>query len=419
MTPILLEGIVVMATSYTFTKTALYLSGGGGGPNFQEVWNSHYFTSGKANGQFVTFPDGSKFRRATSQSKSFAKWSGSSGQMTSGSSGSTTYSATSSAGGWAPDLLSSLCPTITSGIGNPGKLNSPATTPVAMSNEAATKALLKLADNKANLGESLATFRQTVNLIRNPAGALLGSLKSAWSDRSLRPYLSRSIRSLRKEGIPKRISDKYLEYVYGWLPLMSDIHGIVELAKQQGVRPLLLEGRGSSSQQGQHGTSTYNNFSSKCITTVDSVSCKGTVRCNIWGRIDPNAAGLRALNQLGLLNPVSLAWDLVPWSFVVDWFVPIGNVLQALTAPAGLIFVDGTISAKWTMNGSFTNRFYLWDVANTKGSPATGLVEHRSWRRDTLNNWPMPGFYLSADPFAGDRSIKALALAISNLRNLR
>jgi len=30
----------------------------------------------------------------------------------------------------------------------------------------------------------------------------------------------------------------------------------------------------------------------------------------------------------GLQDPASVAWELLPWSFVVDWFIPIGNWLE-------------------------------------------------------------------------------------------
>jgi hypothetical protein len=34
--------------------------------------------------------------------------------------------------------------------------------------------------------------------------------------------------------------------------------------------------------------------------------------------------------QLGLEDPLSIAWELTPWSFVIDWFFPFGNYLSNL-----------------------------------------------------------------------------------------
>jgi hypothetical protein len=58
-------------------------------------------------------------------------------------------------------------------------------------------------------------------------------------------------------------------------------------------------------------------------------------------RFRPNAADLPA--RLGLLNPAEVIWELVPFSFVADWFLPIGDYLSALDAPMRFSHVGGTI----------------------------------------------------------------------------
>ena len=34
--------------------------------------------------------------------------------------------------------------------------------------------------------------------------------------------------------------------------------------------------------------------------------------------------------QLGLADPATVVWELIPYSFVVDWFIPIGSYLENL-----------------------------------------------------------------------------------------
>lgn len=41
--------------------------------------------------------------------------------------------------------------------------------------------------------------------------------------------------------------------------------------------------------------------------------------------------------KLGLTNPANLAWELLPWSFVIDWFVPVGDYLDARGASSSLV----------------------------------------------------------------------------------
>lgn len=40
--------------------------------------------------------------------------------------------------------------------------------------------------------------------------------------------------------------------------------------------------------------------------------------------------------RLGLQDPLGVAWELTPWSFVVDWFVPISTYLDTLNTFSGL-----------------------------------------------------------------------------------
>jgi len=323
-------------------------------------YSMHSYESRKSDpvsGGWITFPDGSKFRKPTAFTHRESGVQGLTPYVQRGDTGAPDHNRRDIeyplGGRFAGDyLLSSLCPSF------PGntitQLNStyPVEIPFEMENEAVTKALNDIADQKANIGEDLATFRQTLRLLSNPCTTLLSSLKEAWGDKSIRKFLNRSIRDVKRNPIDFS-AQKYLEYVYGWKPLVSDIYGIIELAKQQGQRPFLLHGKGVSKRRLGGGTSNYHDFSEANNVRWTSTQEDAKVSAHIYGRIDPDAQGLRTLNQLGLLNPLSLAWELVSWSFVVDWFCPIGPVFNALTAPVGLKFVSGTISAKGQFRGQF------------------------------------------------------------------
>jgi hypothetical protein len=47
----------------------------------------------------------------------------------------------------------------------------------------------------------------------------------------------------------------------------------------------------------------------------------------------------------GISNPALVAWELVPFSFVADWFVPVGDWLKQLDALLGLT-VEGTCTSE-------------------------------------------------------------------------
>lgn len=379
------------------------------------------YISDKVSGGFITFPDGSRFRKPTAYARRHVVLSPGSAQSTTGRQPDGRQdSLSSSPGGWRSDIqLTSASATFPGPVRTVQRLNSLPSAPTEMRNEAVTKALLQLADQKANIGETLATFRQTMNMLYGPAEALQKSLKSAWNDKSVRPYLAMTAAEIRRNGITKTGAKKYLEYVYGWKPLVSDIYGIIDMMKDGSGRPFLLSGTGSSNFAREVPPVTKEDISFRSTTVTGPSSERARVRCKVWGRIDPNTQGLRALNQLGLLNPVALAWELVPWSFVVDWFVPIGPVLQALTAPAGLIFVSGTTSVRTSMSGPYVHHRNSLDAIATSNSKADGSFRYEGYNRSLLTSWPLPGVWVNPTPFSGDRKWKALALAIVNLRGLR
>jgi len=49
------------------------------------------------------------------------------------------------------------------------------------------------------------------------------------------------------------------------------------------------------------------------------------------------------INAFGLDNPLAIAWEVVPFSFVVDWFLPINRYLKNISALNGLELIHATV----------------------------------------------------------------------------
>lgn len=381
-----------------------------------------YYKSNKVSGQFLTFANGYRFRRATNYYNGSVIMQLSTAQNTLFRESLTgpLILYRSSPGGYGCNGVlninynSSLLGSVPVGMYH-------ASAPTGMRNESVTKALLKIADQKVNLGENLATLGQTARLFSESAQTLSKFLKGMYDDKSMRKYLSKSYRDLVREGIPETISNRYLEYVYGWRPLMSDVYALYKLMKDGTQKPLLFQGKGSSNRGGAPTPSAnpigiYNNGAAKITGGTENL----TVRCCLWGQIDPNWSGARSINQLGLLNPLSLAWELMPWSFVVDWLLPVGSVLSALSAPAGLIFVDGSIGTRYSATVAYDTWYTYYPSTWIESDVhASGTVVKESYRREVLTSWPLPGLWFDPDPLRGDRIFKAAALLISNIHGVR
>lgn len=136
---------------------------------------------------------------------------------------------------------------------------------------------------------------------------------------------------------PNQLADVHLMYRYGVKPLINDLEGITKaLATDQDVYYQLR-------------TSSKKKLERTLITEVSSnyngVSCK--TRVYVFGEVkviydyrvrikSGYDALIQTLSSLGFANPSSLAYELTPFSFVVDWFIPIGNYLNNMDAFNGL-----------------------------------------------------------------------------------
>ena len=123
-----------------------------------------------------------------------------------------------------------------------------------------------------------------------------------------------------------------LEGLFGWKPLLSDIHAaatsVIHCAPSR--EKVSAIGRSFFEHKFNHSNPT----SSTHVTKLGSVSVRHVANCLVE---NPNKW---LAERAGLNNPATVAWDLVPWSFVVNMFANTGAIVQSITYFAGLTF-DG------------------------------------------------------------------------------
>lgn len=193
----------------------------------------------------------------------------------------------------------------------------------------------------------------------------------------------------------KTLENRWLEVQYGWAPLMSDMQSAfqaftepntysppmfaVQRNKEIDLIPTLREYRIERST-GRRLTKLY--------FRVDSVAAQRMAQWNI------------------LNNPLLTAWELVPYSFVVDWFIPIGDFLKQFNNTSGLKFISGsqTYSFKGTVSYVVENKYSDWLTVLTR---IQGEMQHME--RRTLSSVPI-AFPIPEDPFGVKRLINAIAL---------
>lgn len=212
--------------------------------------------------------------------------------------------------------------------------------PQYLVDRAETNALSKLKSMDINFVQALAERKQTARLIRSGIDVATRQADDVWKEiRKLR-----KLSNLNPSRLLKEIASLWLAYQYGVKPLVSDCYGAIsELMDNEEI-----SGR----------------YRAKCIGTAQEtedflrgpfaggyslqflVDQRVRRRYRVKVRLDYEAdnASLARAARLGITNPALIAWELLPFSFVVDWFYPIGNYLSLLDATNGWTFKGGSLS---------------------------------------------------------------------------
>jgi hypothetical protein len=141
----------------------------------------------------------------------------------------------------------------------------------------------------------------------------------------------------------KELPGWYLQYLYGWKPLMDDITNsvgrLVDYDLALDVFHLKLRGKWKG--RGEYITPDFPAFTSAGQWTLRSrLTLEQINRCVL--RYDVPNDRLAGLQPLGFFGGL---WEGAPYSFVLDWIAPIGDWLTALDANSlGIYFKEGTSS---------------------------------------------------------------------------
>lgn len=190
----------------------------------------------------------------------------------------------------------------------------------------------KLYQGSASLGVTLGSYKQSremivkrFNTLRLYAGAMLG-----------RTLVREAIRD-GKRLKPQDVASIHLEIIFGWIPLLQDIHAAATTVIQEAPAYAWVKSSAKTNQSfssfappngrlwepGEYTKAEFNLTHSRGAEVVVS-------NPNVW-----------LAERAGLLNLASVAWDVVPWSFLVNMFLNIGQLVNSITDFAGLDILNG------------------------------------------------------------------------------
>lgn len=167
----------------------------------------------------------------------------------------------------------------------------------------------------------------------------------------------------RRIEFPKRLQDLWLAYRYSYKTTELDVNEAIKFAQRYmslGTLDTKLKCYGQAS------------------TDVDGTAV--TCRCAL--NMTPTQLGYveklwRTLATYGLGPSFYIIWDMIPYSFIVDWFIPVGDVLSVLDAESrfseeNYIITDVVFSLSYVRTiGSYTYKAY----ARWRSSPLTTFNE--------------------------------------------
>lgn len=247
-----------------------------------------------------------------------------------------------------------------------------------------SRALGKVRPGSSQVLIDLAESGSTVGMFR---------AQNAWNYRifELLDIVARPMRRKLDRGqrLLDAVTSRWLEYRYGWMPLMLSVYDAAENLRNEVVRIRNVEGRAKRvwaetaypliQAAGSSPGPVY-------ATHKRSVSKRALVSLQFAVNWDDSVAKWTAL------NPASIAWELLPLSFVADWFVGIGDLLADLENVAlyrssfikGYVTYTSKIDETSTISyiGSNTQERLVW-LAEAYG-------RHRGLHRVVFNALPTP-----------------------------
>lgn len=227
--------------------------------------------------------------------------------------------------------------------------------------------------------------------------------------RKLNPTASEAEISKAWDGDRKaahvKAADVFLENQFGWMPLIKDIYAALNLATSV-IPDHYVSGRAGTPISFTQTTSDSNYVYRSTFEGRITVTHSAVVKV-----ANPN---IRLANYMGLVNLPGVAWDLVPWSFVVNYFSNTNQMIRSLTADLGLSITSrSTTITHWSMRDRLVSSRVPSSLRPSEFWRTLGKTKDR-----TLNSFAPVTWQLRAPEFDWTSAAIAGALLAQRLNAL-
>lgn len=206
-----------------------------------------------------------------------------------------------------------------------------------------------------------------------------------------------------------KVGDMFLEYRFGWIPLILDVNEALESTVKQAEkqkRTFVKAGYKCSARYSASGR-PFLQGPPFCDVVAERT---GGGHIKIYYTV--NHAILSALGMIQ--NPWAVAWDAVGYSFLVDYLADISTYLDLTDATMGLSFQGGYESRLYEQSIHIDGRVNKGDTAYRRRVRGYGnwAQEKFLFTRTVLNDFPTPQLITSPllDAILGNDTIVASLL---------
>lgn len=304
------------------------------------------------------------------------------------------------------------------------------------SNRAKTEFVRKIRSYQTAVegGTLLGELAQSIRMIRNPAQGLRRGTGHYLADVKRHSRSARRLRTRaeRVRELSKIAADSWLEYSLGWRPLISELRDAINAMKPASNYQDHQRIVGFGEAQDTLIKPGYRTTSGIAGHICDEVNTY-TAFVKYYGSIGAGpSAGRYAARRIGLdaSNLLPTAWELVPYSFVSDYFVNVGDIISAYSLnTSGLRWASKVSVIDTNMKVVFRQLTYKWPKSfYLAGYPARRVdvvypgactSTHKQVQRDREIGSLVPTLEFSL-PFAGTQwlNIAALYAASDEIRKL-
>jgi hypothetical protein len=177
-------------------------------------------------------------------------------------------------------------------------------------------------------GQDFGEYKQSVEALIHPLGSLKSHVLSYF------PKLKK-VRGKYKDAtsLRKALADTYLEWTFGWKPLALDVSDAYvglqnrsRLTSQHHIKSSARATHTGSAAISQMNSGVMNIQQNSKSYSSYSVRYKGAIAVKMG---PTGVVSVPQTLQLDLPHFLPTAWDLLPYSFIADYFVNIGDIVRA------------------------------------------------------------------------------------------